>query len=69
MEIRDAHPARKARDLRSVPFDRESDGSRAQDAEVVAVVGVLPDVLAREDQISPEGLLESSMKLVAPART
>ena len=48
MEVRHAHAAGKSRNLGIVPRDREKDGRVAEDAEIVAVVRVLPDVLARE---------------------
>jgi len=41
------------------------DGRVAQDAEIEGVVGVLPDVLATENDILADGLLESSVELIA----
>ena len=69
MDIRHADAAGVAGNLRVVPFHREGDRSIAQHAEVIAVVRVLPDVLAGENQIFSEGLLEAGVKFVAPART
>jgi len=66
--IRHAHSSREARDLRPVPRDRKKDGSVAENAEVVRVVCVFPDVLAREHKILPEGLLNPHMKFVSPPR-
>src|ERR1700687_5085279 len=68
MEVWHAHPARISWNLRARPFDRESDGSRAQHAEIVGIMGVLPDVFAREHHVSPERLFNSCVKLIAPAR-
>ena len=58
---------REARDLRVIPFDGEGDRRCTQDAEVVGVVGVLPDVVSAEDEVFAEGLLEAGMELVAEA--
>src|SRR5581483_2338306 len=68
-EIRHADAAREARDLGSVPRDREEDRRVSKDAEVVRIMGVLPDVLSRKHQILPECLLHSRMEFIAPART
>src|SRR6202035_5138065 len=46
MEVGHAHPARISRNLGAIPFNWESDRRCAQNAEVIGVVGVLPDVLA-----------------------
>ncbi len=48
---------REAGNLRVVPRDRERDRRGAQDAEIVGVVRVFPDVLAIDDEILPESLL------------
>ena len=69
MKIRHAHAARVSRNLGAVPFDREGDRRCAQHAEVVGVVRVLPDVLAGEDKILSEGLLDPGVEFIAPART
>ena len=59
---------RVAGDLGVVPVDGEGDGRVAEDAEVEGVVGVLPDVLAAEDGMLAEGLLEAGVELVADSR-
>ncbi len=59
---------REARDLRIVPIDGKGDGSIAQDAEVEGIVRVFPDVVAAEDQILSESLLQAGMEFVAKAR-
>src|SRR5271154_674230 len=69
VEIRDIRTNGIARDFRIVPLDGEGDRRGAQDAEVVGVVRVLPDVLAVDDQIFSEGLLQAGVKLVAKARS
>ena len=51
-----------------VPLDRKGDRSGAEHAEVVGVVGVLPDVFAGEDDILSEGLLKAGVEFIAPAR-
>src|SRR5207248_3056013 len=53
--------------FRIVPRDREEDRRIPQDAEVVGIVGVFPNVLAGENHIFSERLLQAGMKLVAPA--
>src|SRR6202021_2697304 len=65
--IRDIRADGIARDFRIVPLDREGDRGGAEDAEVVAVVRVLPDVLCVYDQIFSEGLLQAGVKLIAKA--
>src|SRR5579863_8497685 len=57
-----------AGNLRVVPVDGEGDGRIAQDTEVEGIVCVLPDVLAAEDQVLANRLLQSRMELVAEAR-
>ncbi len=56
-----------AGNLGVVPVDGEGDGRVAEDAEVEGVVGVLPDVLAAEDHVLAEGLLQAGVELVAIA--
>src|SRR5271163_3521954 len=67
VEIRDVSAKGVAGDFGIVPLDGESDGRRAEDAEVVAIVRVLPDVLAVNHQIFSEGLLQAGVKFVAKA--
>src|SRR5579862_2739134 len=67
MEVWHTHPSRISWNLRARPFDRESDRSRAEDAEVVGIMGVLPDVFAGEHHITPERLFNAGVELVAPA--
>src|SRR5271169_3030133 len=67
--IRDIRTDGVARDFRIVPLDGESNRGGAEDAEVVGVVRVLPDVLAVYHQIFSEGLLQAGVKLIAKARS
>src|SRR5271156_3918709 len=67
MVIRDIRTDGVARDFRIVPLDGESNRGGAEDAEVVGVVRVLPDVLAVYHQIFSEGLLQAGVKLIAIA--
>ena len=69
VEVRHAAADRKAGDLGSRPLDRKRDRRVAQHAEVVGLVRVLPDVFAVKDKVLPKGLLETSVKLIAPTRT
>ena len=55
----------KPGNLRVVPVDRERDRRIAEHAEVEGVVGVLPDVVAADDEVLAEGLLQPGVKLVA----
>ena len=52
-----------------MPFDRESDGGVAEDAEVVAVVRVLRNPLPRKHQVFSEGLLQPSVEFISKAGT
>src|SRR5436305_3401315 len=67
MVVRYAYTTGKAGDLGSLPGYREKYGRVSQDAEIVCVVGVLPDVLAGEDQIFPGRLLQSGVEFISPA--
>ena len=67
MEIRDGTANCESRDLGPVPLDRESDRRVTKNAEIVGVVGVLPDIFAVENKKLPEGLLQAGMKFVAKA--
>src|SRR5437899_8103155 len=67
MEVRHAYAARKSRYLGPLPRNWKGNRSVAEDAEIVAVVCVFPDVFAREHEIFPKGLLESGVELIAPS--
>ena len=67
--FRHAHPPRISRNLGVVPFDREGDRCVAQHAEVVAVMRVFRNPLARKDQVLPKRLLEAGMEFIAKAGT
>ena len=54
--------------LGALPCDGKEDGRVPQHTEVVRVVRVLGDVLARGHQVLSECLLQPQMKLVAPSR-
>src|SRR6201982_4289279 len=69
MESRYADATSKPGNLGVMPGDREEDWRVAENAKVVTIVRVLPDVLAGENQIFSEGCLDSSVKLISPART
>src|ERR1700716_159769 len=68
MEVRHAHAPGNAGDLRIMPFNRESKRSRPEHTEIVCVMGVLPYILAGEDQVLPERLLQTGMEFIPPAR-
>ena len=57
-----------AGNFRTVPLDRVRDRSVAEHAEVERLVRVLPDVLAVDDQVLPESLLQTNVELVAVTR-
>src|SRR5260370_20499546 len=67
MIIRDTGANGIARNLRTLPFHGEAHGSIAEDAEVEAVVRVLPQIFGVNDQVFAERLLESRVKLVTPS--
>src|SRR5579862_6387018 len=67
MEVRHAYASRVTGNLRPLPFHWKRNRRVTQDAEVVSVVRVLPDVLAGEHQVFAEGLLQPDMEFVAPA--
>src|SRR4029077_12807331 len=57
-----------ARNFGVVPFHGEENRGVSEDAEVVAVVGVLPEVFGIHNEVFSEGLLEADVKFVAPGR-
>ena len=65
MKIRNASTNGKARNLGIVPFDGEGNWGGAEHVEVVAIVRVLPNVLAAQDEILSEGLLQAGVKFIA----
>ena len=68
MDIGHADAAGVSGNLGVMPLDREGDGGRSENAEVITVVGVLPDVFARENQVASEGLLKAGVKFISPSR-
>ena len=68
MKVGNIRAQREAGDFRVVPVDRKGDGRIAQNTEVESVVGVFPNVVAAEDKVLAESLLEAGMKLVAKTR-
>src|SRR5437899_12927386 len=69
MEVRHAHAAGETRDLGVVPLDREGDRGGSENAEIVSVVRVLPDVFSGENQVSSCRLLNSGVELISPTGT
>src|SRR5208337_2501941 len=67
MDFRHAQAACISRNFRIVPFNRESDGSVAEHAEVVAIMRVLGDPFPRKDEILSEGLFDAGMEFIAKA--
>ena len=65
MEIGHAEARVEPTDLRVVPPNRKENRRVQQVAEVVSVVGILPEVITVDDQVSPERLLKSRMEFVA----
>src|ERR1700692_3529436 len=62
-----AHSHRISRYLGIVPRDWKEDRSRSQDAEVVAGVRVLPNIIPTHDGIAAERLLQTGMEFIALA--
>ena len=67
MEVGDISPQGEAGNLRIMPVDWERDGRIAEDTEIEGVVGVLPDIVAADDEVFAKGLLETGVELVAKA--
>jgi hypothetical protein len=59
----------RTRYLGVVPRDWKENRRVAKNVEVVSVVGVLPDVLARENYVLSKGLLDAGVKLRQPGLT
>src|ERR1051326_705236 len=51
-----------------VPFNRESKRSGPEDSEIVGIMGVLPNIFSRENQILPKRLLQTSVEFITPSR-
>ncbi len=68
VEIRHRSADCESGDLGPGPLDRESDRRVTKNAEVIGVMGVLPDVLTVENEVPPERLLQASMKFIAKPR-
>jgi len=69
VKVRNARANGKPADFGPVPGDRERDGSIEKHAEVESIVRVFPQVIAVNDQVPPESLLEPGVKLIALPRT
>ena len=67
VEVGDIGAEREAGDFGVMPVDGKGDGRVAEHAEVEGVVRVLPDVLAADDEVLAEGLLEAGVELIAKA--
>src|SRR5580693_1379169 len=68
VEVRHAPADCVAGDFGIVPFNREGDRRIAQHAEIVAVMRVLPNVLASQYEILPERLLEAGVEFISETR-
>ena len=67
MKIWNADAASESRNFGVVPLDRKREWSAAENAEIVCVVGVFPNVFTGENQITSECLLESCVKFISPS--
>ena len=67
--VRDARTDGKPADFGPVPCDRKRDWCIEKYAEVESIVRVLPQVIAVNDQVAPERLLEPGVKLISLPRT
>src|SRR5260370_22543462 len=65
--IGQVHARGRSIDLRTLPRDREEDGSVAERAEVIRVVCILPQIVGIHDQVFSKSLLKSRIELVALA--
>jgi len=68
MQIRHANPTCESGNFGSIPGDWEENWSVAQNAEVIRIVSVFPDVLAGKNKIFANRLRPSRVKLVTPSR-
>src|SRR5258708_15950744 len=67
MKVGDASANRKPADFGVVPRNWESNRSIEEDAEVVGVVSVLPQVVGIDNKILAESLLQASVEFVSLA--
>ncbi len=67
MEFGHVNMQGEAGNLRVMPVDGEGDGRIAQHGKVEGIVGVLPDVLAADDDVASHGLLQAGVEFVAIA--
>src|SRR5258708_34013872 len=67
MKVGDASANRKPADFGVVPRNWESNWSIKQDAEVVGVVSVIPQVVGINNKILAESLLQAAVKFVSLA--
>ncbi len=68
MVVRYVGSQRKPRNFRIVPLHREEDGRVAENAEVIAIVRVFPDVLGVHNEVFAKCLLEAGVKFVSESR-
>ena len=69
MDIGHAHTPSISGNLGVVPFNGERDRSVAEHTEVITIVRVLRNPLARKDQVLPERLLNPGMEFIAKTGT
>ncbi len=67
LEIRRAQPARDAVQFGVVPGNRERNRRIEQQVEIVSVVGILPEIVAVEEEVLSDPLLQSGIELIALA--
>src|ERR1041385_6847732 len=67
MDVRHAQASGNTGNFGIVPFNWECEGSAPKYAKVICIMGVFPNILAREDQITPQGLLQAYVEFIAPA--
>ena len=68
VEVRQPPTHGKPSDFGVVPRNGERDRSVAQNTKIVAVVRILPNVLAVKDKVPPKGLLQAGVEFIPPAR-
>jgi hypothetical protein len=64
--VRNGHASAQcpSRNLGALPLNRKSDWRAADDPEIVAIVGVLPDVLTVDHEVLAECLLEPGVEFI-----
>ena len=64
VNISRADPPRHAVKRRLVPGNWECDGCVLEDAEIICVAGILPEIISVDQYVFPDGLLKTGIVLI-----